>query len=103
MTVHHIKIKNDMFEPRTLTAKLGDQINFQLDGRAESATVRVTQGQLFEGENEFVVGRDGRAKTISRTTSPQTYRFSTTPGLLPNEQVPREQTGTVNGSITVIP
>ncbi len=102
MTVHHIKIKNDMFEPRTLTVKLGDQINFQLEGREESATVHVTQGQLFEGENQFVVSRTGKDKTISRSVRPQEYQFSTTK-IIPREKVPREQTGTMNGTIIVIP
>jgi plastocyanin len=106
MTVHQIKIKNKMFEPRTLKVKQGDQIQFQLDGRTDQAEVEVTQGQLFEGENKFVVGSEGKAKIISRSISPlspQEYRFSTTPGLAPHEKVPQEQTGTMTGSIIVIP
>jgi len=108
MTVHQIKIKNDDFEPRTLEVKQGDQIHFQLHGRTDLATVQVKQGQPFEGENAFAVGNEGKAKTISKSTIPQTYSFWAMQGLEPHERarherVPEEQPGTMTGSIIVVP
>jgi plastocyanin len=103
MAVHHMKIKKDSFDPRSLTVKQGDQIKFQLHDRADHARVEVSKGQLFEGDNAFVVGFDGCEKTIRTTTTTETYRLSTRMSLSPEELSAYEQTGTVNGSIIVIP
>ena len=103
MAVHHIRIKKDTFEPSSLIVKQGDQIQFHISERVHDARVRVSKGLLFDGDNEFVVGQDGHQKTISRVTVADTYRLSTTRSLSPSEMKALEQTGTMNGSITVIP
>ncbi|MFL5350836.1 MAG: hypothetical protein ACJ8AT_39200 [Hyalangium sp.] len=104
MAVHDIKIKQSAFEPSTLIARPGDRVRFQLAGRPDEAEVSVA-GAVFEDENLFVVGPDGKEKTIRSTISPRSYRLGTKVSkAFGAEGAPAdEQSGTVNGTITVIP
>jgi hypothetical protein len=104
MAVHHIKIKQNAFEPSTITARPGDKIRFQLAGRPDAAEVSAA-GAIFEDDNQFMVGPDGKEKTIRSTISPSSYRLGTKVSMAFGAQggAVDEQSGTVNGTITVIP
>lgn len=103
MAVHQIHIKGEAFEPRTLNVKIGDQIHFQLSGRDEAVKVQVAKGERLDGEAEFVVDKLGTKKTLLDVTVGKTYWFSTQQAISKGELKAHEQTGTMNGSITVIP
>jgi plastocyanin len=104
MAVHTIKINKGAFEPRSLNVKRGDKIQFQLMDRDDPAQVKVA-GELFEDENQFEVGSSSKEKAIRGTSGFTTYRLTTNLSLAYNEDpaLAREQSGTVNGTITVIP
>jgi plastocyanin len=104
MAVHHIKIKKGAFEPRSLSVSRGDKIKFQLADREDPAQVTVV-GELFEGDNLFEVGPGGQEKAIRGTTGFTSYRLTTKLSVNFEEDAAfaQEQSGTVNGTITVIP
>lgn len=104
MTVHQIKIKKDVFEPRNLEVRRGDKIQFQLLERPDSAQVSVV-GELFADGNQFEVGVSGKEKIISNTAiTDRRYAITTGMSTAMGEEMKRlEQSGTVNGSITVMP
>lgn len=102
MAVHQIKIKKGAFEPRSLNVKRGDMIKFQLFEREDPAAVSAV-GELFDGENSFEVGPTGKELAIRGTGGFTTYRLTTNLSVSFTEAVPPEQSGTVNGTITVIP
>jgi plastocyanin len=103
MVMHQMKIKKGEFEPRSLSVKRGDTIQFQLADREDSAHVSVA-GELFDGENRFEVGPGGKQQAIRGNCGVATYRVSMTLSASFEEPVmEQEQSGTVNGTILVIP
>ena len=103
MAVHQMKIKKGEFEPRSLSVKHGDMIQFQLVEREDPAQVSVA-GELFDGENLFEVGPSGKQKAIRGTSGFTTYRVSMNlSASFEDASMADEQSGTVNGTILVIP
>ncbi|HLL02760.1 MAG TPA: hypothetical protein VK539_19410 [Myxococcaceae bacterium] len=103
MTVHQMKIKKGEFEPRSISVKRGDTIQFQLADREDPAQVNVA-GELFDGENLFEVGPSGKQVAIRSTCGHTTYRISMSLSAFFEEPaIAEEQSGTVNGTILVIP
>jgi plastocyanin len=104
MAVHYIKILKGAFEPRSLSVNRGDTIRFQLADREDPAEVTVA-GELFDGENLFQVGPAGHEKAIRGGSGFTTYRLTTrlSADYQEDPSWTQEQSGTVNGTITVIP
>jgi plastocyanin len=104
MTVHYINITKEKFDPTSLTARYGDQVRFQLSERVDPANVNINGGTLFDGSNAFEVDTSGKEKlVISNPPSETQYKLSATLSITDSEVTALEQTGTMNGSITVIP
>ena len=98
-----MKIKKGEFEPRSISVKRGDTIQFQLSDREDPAKVNVA-GELFDGENLFEVGLSGKQVAIRSTCGFTTYRISMSLSAFFEEPaIAEEQSGTVNGTILVIP
>ncbi len=103
MAVHQLYIKKETFEPDQLRIKSGDQVVFQLSGRDEEAVkVWVATGEPLEGEAEFMVGKNGKPKTLV-TREVKTYPIRTMQYVPPGEIKVSEQTGTIGGKIIVMP
>lgn len=103
MAVHQLYIKQKAFEPAELRIKSGDQVIFQLAGRDdESLKVWVATGEPLEGEAEFMVGKNGKPKTLV-TREEKTYPIRSTAYVPRSELKVEEQTGTIGGKIIVMP
>lgn len=122
MARHLIKIKKGEVSPPVTQVQRGDTIKFQLEDRPDPATVTTVQ-ELFASTasyEKFVVGFEGQEKTVSSSVKNDSYTFTAsvssayTGGQTPApessaKEAPgsgmkvKEQSGTVNGTITVIP
>ena len=73
MAVHQLYIKQKRSSPQRPGSRAGDQVIFQLAGRDdESLKVWVATGEPLEGEAEFMVGKNGKPKTLV-TREEKTY------------------------------